>query len=136
MKNKILAAVSAAVLSLSLFGGCKPKINEKPSDDYEVNLNVDKNTEATLSVMVPSGDGGLEAKYVEALAEGFKELFPKVTVKLDYRDISDNSYAASVNAAILDIGSKKVNVASCRRAGVRRPRYRIREPPPIRIINV
>ena len=58
MKNKILAAVSAAVLSLSLFGGCKPKINEKPSDDYAVNLNVDKNTEATLSVMVPSGDGG------------------------------------------------------------------------------
>ena len=29
MKNKILAAVSAAVLSLSLFGECKPKIGHE-----------------------------------------------------------------------------------------------------------
>lgn len=100
MKNKILAAIAVAVLSLSFLGGCGPKINESQPDDYEVNLNVDKNTEATLSVMVPSGDGGLEAKYVEAIAEGFKELFPKVKVMLDYRDISDNGYAASINSAI------------------------------------
>lgn len=100
MKNKILAAIAVAVFLLSFLGGCGPKINESQPDDYEVNLNVDKNTEATLSVMVPSGDGGLEAKYVEALAEGFKEIFPKVKVKLDYRDISDNTYAASVNSAI------------------------------------
>ena len=100
MKNKILAAIAVAVLSLSFLGGCGPKINESQPVDYEVNLNVDKNTEATLSVMVPSGDGGLEAKYVEAIAEGFKELFPKVKVTLDYRDISDNGYAASINSAI------------------------------------
>ena len=100
MKNKILAAIAVAVLSLSFLGGCGPKINESQPADYEVNLNVDKNTEATLSVMVPSGDGGLEAKYVEAIAEGFKELFPKVKVTLDYRDISDNGYAASINSAI------------------------------------
>lgn len=100
MKNKILAAIAVAVLSLFFLGGCGPKINESQPDDYEVNLNVDKNTEATLSVMVPSGDGGLEAKYVEAIAEGFKELFPKVKVTLDYRDISDNGYAASINSAI------------------------------------
>ena len=100
MKNKILAAIAVAVLSLSFLGGCGPKINESQPDDYEVDLNVDKNTEATLSVMVPSGDGGLEAKYVEAIAEGFKELFPKVKVTLDYRDISDNGYAASINSAI------------------------------------
>ena len=100
MKNKILAAIAVAVLSLSFLGGCGPKINESQPDDYEVNLNVDKNTEAILSVMVPSGDGGLEAKYVEAIAEGFKELFPKVKVTLDYRDISDNGYAASINSAI------------------------------------
>ena len=81
MKNKILAAITVAGLSLSFLGGCGPKINESQPDDYEVNLNVDKNTEATLSVMVPSGDGGLEAKYVEAIAEGFKELFPKVKVR-------------------------------------------------------
>lgn len=100
MKNKILAAIAVAVLSLSFLGGCGPKINESQPDNYEVNLNVDKNTEGTLSVMVPSGDGGLEAKYVEAIAEGFKELFPKVKVTLDYRDISDNGYAASINSAI------------------------------------
>ena len=100
MKNKILAAIAVAVLSLSFLGGCGQKINESQPDDYEVNLDVDKNTEATLSVMVPSGDGGLEAKYVEAIAEGFKELFPKVKVTLDYRDISDNGYAASINSAI------------------------------------
>ena len=100
MKNKILAAIAVAVLSLSFLGGCGPKINASQPDDYEVDLNVDKNTEATLSVMVPSGDGGLEAKYVEAIAEGFKELFPKVKVTLDYRDISDNGYAASINSAI------------------------------------
>lgn len=100
MKNKILAAIAIAVLLLSFLGGCGPKINESQPDNYEVNLNVDKNTEATLSVMVPSGDGGLEAKYVEAIAEGFKELFPKVKVTLDYRDISDNGYAASINSAI------------------------------------
>ena len=82
MKNKILAAIAVAVLSLSFLGGCGPKINESQPDDYEVNLNVDKNTEATLSVMVPSGDGGLEAKYVEAIAEahyrGFNYLIKEI----------------------------------------------------------
>lgn len=98
--KKFFAGLLTMVMVAGFSVGCGPKINEKPVDDYEVNLNIDKNIKATLSIMVPSGDGGLEEKYITALEPGFKELFPNVKIELDFRDISDDSYAASVNAAI------------------------------------
>lgn len=99
--KKIIAIIFSVLLVFSVFSACGPKIIKGDTDnDYEVNLNVDKNVTATLSIMVPSNDGGLEEKYVTALAEGFKSIFPNVTVKLDIRDVSDTGYASSVNSAI------------------------------------
>lgn len=57
------------VLTLALFcavgAGCRPNIIDKPDDEYEVNLNVDKNISETLTILVPSNDGGLEESYIE-----------------------------------------------------------------------
>lgn len=98
--KKVLSIIFAVLLSVSVFTACKPNINSSTPDEFEVNLDIDRNTKATISVMVPSGDGGLEEGYITALADGFKSIFPNVTVKLYICDISDQNYASSVNSAI------------------------------------
>ena len=67
--------------------------------EYEVNLYLDKNITETLRIMVPSN---LEAekKYMEALRNGFKEIYPNVTIEFDERTVSDEQYVTSVNSAI------------------------------------
>lgn len=98
--KKILCAFLTLALFCAVGAGCRPNIIDKPDDEYEVNLNVDKNISETLTILVPSNDGGLEESYIEALKPGFKEMFPNVEIKLDRRTISDAKYAESISSAI------------------------------------
>ena len=93
--KKILCAFLTLALFCAVGAGCRPNIIDKPDDEYEVNLNVDKNISETLTILVPSNDGGLEESYIEALKPGFKEMFPNVEIKLDRRTISDAKYAGT-----------------------------------------
>lgn len=99
MKKKVFA-VCALALSTVICAGCKPHIVEKPKDEYEVNLDIDRNIQETLTLLIPSNDGDLEKNYIDALSAGFKEKFPNVTIKLDRRAISDEKYAEAVSSAI------------------------------------
>ncbi len=98
--KKVFCTIMALLMLVMLFTACKPNIIKKPNEDYEVNLDIDRNITETLRILVPSNDGDLEAGYIEALIPGFKEMFPNVTIKLDRRTISDEKYAESVSAAI------------------------------------
>ena len=103
MKKKFTATLALAltlVLCVAFGGGCNPHLlNKDVPLEYEVNLYLDKNITETLRIMVPSN---LEAekKYMEALRNGFKEIYPNVTIEFDERTVSDEQYVTSVNSAI------------------------------------
>ena len=81
--------------------GCgAPPIIGGNTTDYEVNLNVDPNTEATLRILVPNNDGGFEKGLMEALVPGCHEKFPNVKITFDQRTISDEKYAESIANAV------------------------------------
>lgn len=85
MKKTIVSLFLALVTAFSLFSfiGCK-KVQpvENPGDDYEVNVDMtdeDYQQTATLSVGVTADP--YESELISALAEGFKMLFPNVTIE-------------------------------------------------------
>lgn len=98
--KKILCSVLALVMALALFTACRPNIIEEQPTDFEVNIDIDRNTTATLRILVPTTDGGMEEGYINALIPGFKELFPNVTIELDRRAISDERYMETISSAI------------------------------------
>ena len=79
--KKFLCTVLILIMAMLLFAGCRPNIIEKPQEEFEVNIDVDRNTEATLRILVPSTDGGQEEMYIKALEPGFKEMLPNVTIE-------------------------------------------------------
>lgn len=96
----IVLASSMLVGTVGALASCGPNIINGTTSDYEVNLNVDKNTETTLRILVPNNDGGKEKAYIEALIPGFNELFPNVTITFDQRTVSDQKYAESIANAV------------------------------------
>lgn len=98
--KKILCGLLILVMALGIFSACRPNIMDKENDDYEVNLDIDKNITATLRILIPNTDGGQEEKYMDALIPGFNELYPNVTIEYDRRAISDSKYAESISSAI------------------------------------
>ena len=98
--KKFLCTVLILIMAMLLFAGCQPNIIEKPPEEFDVNIDVDRNTEATLRILVPSTDGGQEEMYIKALEPGFKEMFPNVTIEYDRRAISDDKYVESISSAI------------------------------------
>jgi ABC-type glycerol-3-phosphate transport system substrate-binding protein len=75
-------------------------MSDPPPTDYDVNLNVDPNITAELSVLVPNGDGGAEKSYINALVPGFKQRFPNVTVKLVEQPVSDTKYPETISQLV------------------------------------
>ena len=98
--KKIICAILSLVMAAVVFTACRPNIIEKPDTDYDVNIDIDRNTTATLRILVPTTDGGMEEGYINALIPGFKEMFPNVTIELDRRAISDDRYMETISSAI------------------------------------
>lgn len=98
---KKLAAVFLTVSCLAGSAGCGPRlINSAVDSDYEVNLELDRNIEATLTVLVPSTDGGIEGRLIDALAQGFKQYYPNVTIKKKADAITDEFYMDTIGTLV------------------------------------
>ena len=92
----VIAAVCfALVCSLCCFG-CAPTLLDDQGSNYEVNINLDKNIKAELTVLVPSTDGGVESRIIDAVAKGFKQHYPNVTVKKKADAITDEFYMETI----------------------------------------
>lgn len=96
--KKICAILLCLCFALS-FTACAPKIQKgDTSGDYEINLDVDPDITATLDVLVPDSDGRLESDLIDALAAGFKEKFPNVTIRKRPDQISDEMYGQTIGS--------------------------------------
>lgn len=98
--KKIFCTILAVMLVVVAFAGCRPRILEEQPTDYPVNIDVDRNTEATLRILVPTTDGGMEEAYINALTPGFQEMFPHVEIELDRRAISDDRYVETIASIV------------------------------------
>ncbi len=80
MKKLCTLVVTTVMTAMSIFAiGCGPKVKGKDElDNYEVNLQLDKNVSADLKVMIPVGD--YEEKIMDSLILGFKDMYPNVNV--------------------------------------------------------
>ena len=99
--KKVFCAVLPLLLALFACAGCfTPNIIDTPDTEYEVSLDVDPDIEATLRILVPTTDGGMEENYINALIPGFQEMFPHVTIEYDRRAISDERYVETISSVI------------------------------------
>ena len=99
--KKVSCVILLLALALYVCSGCfEPNIIEKPDADYEASLEVDPDIEATLRILVPTTDGGMEERYINALIPGFNEMFPNVIVEFDRRAISDERYVETISSVI------------------------------------
>lgn len=79
--KKIFCAAIGVTLCLASAVGCGARPVSGPGDDYEVNINLDKQITATLTVSCDASND--EQNIVKKLAEGFNKIYPNVTVKVD-----------------------------------------------------
>ena len=103
MKKFFYKATACALGLLSAFGavGCgKPNLLSGMDQDYDVNINLDPNISATLTVLVPSTDGGVESTIIDTLAKGFKEKYPNVTIQKRADMISDEMYMDTIGTLV------------------------------------
>lgn len=97
MKKLFVLLLSVAMV-LGVCAGCSPKILDNDiSADYDVNVNLSKDVEGEVTILVPSDDGGFESGLIDALTPGFKELYPNVTVRKVTARINDESYMQSIS---------------------------------------
>lgn len=93
---KKLASIVMAVIilcALSTMVACVRINSGEELDDYEVNLNLDKNIEADLKILVPVGD--YEEKIIDSLILGFNDIYPNVTIRKSTVQIGD-TYESSI----------------------------------------
>ncbi len=96
--KRIALLILSCLLAVSAFAGCGknggPKLVD-PGDEYEVNIDMtdeDYNQTATLKIGITADPA--ERELITAAAQGFKLLFPNVTVTSEI--ISGNDYASAV----------------------------------------
>lgn len=97
---KKLIALFLAVGCLFCMIACRPTLLPNGGTDFEVNLDLDKNITAELTVLVPSTDGGVEGRIIDALAKGFNEHYPNVTIKKKADAISDDFYMDTIGTLV------------------------------------
>lgn len=91
--KKILVFVLTLLVAATALIGCAPRDPETPETPDEVNLDIDKNITAEVSILIPSGNAN-EKTMIEALIESFNEIYPNVTFKYSY--VAVNSYENTV----------------------------------------
>ncbi len=89
---KAVAVVLTLVTSAAFFAGCKQK--DPSSADGEIDLNVDKNTSATVRVGIQQSKS--EREIIEAFAGEFKKTYPNVTI--DIVEMSGNYTETLISA--------------------------------------
>jgi ABC-type glycerol-3-phosphate transport system substrate-binding protein len=91
--KKIIVFLITAVLTVTMLNGCgntRPNID---TDNYEVNLNIDKNIQAEISILIPSGNTN-EQTMIDSLIAGFNEIYPNVNIEISY--VSVNTYENNI----------------------------------------
>jgi lipoprotein len=99
MKKSIISILLALLFTFSFVGCVGQREIENPGDDYEVNVDMtdeDYNQTATLTVGVTPDP--FEADLIEQVAEGFKEMFPNVTVEITR--ITGSNYITDVDKLV------------------------------------
>ncbi len=101
MKKLIL--VLALCLVLITGAACMPSSNPKPTDPTEVNLDLDRNMTAELSILVPGGNAN-ETDMILKANEGFNLLYPNVNISVNYLSVNtyENDIRQLVAAETLD----------------------------------
>lgn len=79
--KQIIVLVLSIVILFSVVGCGRGTVPPQTGDDFEVNINIDSNIEATLKVSVLSFTS--EIQLIEDLGKGFNKYFPNVEVKAD-----------------------------------------------------
>lgn len=85
--KKIFTVFTACLLTVVVFASCAKQDTVVNVDDYEVNLSIDENVEAEISILIPSGNTN-EQTMINALIEGFNEMYPNVTIGTSYVNVS------------------------------------------------
>ncbi len=100
MKKKLIAFLIAILTVFCCIGstGCflLPSVPNIDTKNYEANVSLDKNVEATISVLVPNYDGGLEKNIIEAVANEFKNVYPNVTIVCQEESVADKDYRKTI----------------------------------------
>lgn len=99
--KKFTALAAAMMMTLPVFGACdntkSPSKKNEPNDgeNVSVNLNVDKNIEAEISILIPGGNEN-ERTMIDCLIEDFALEYPNVTINKSY--VSVGSYESTVRS--------------------------------------
>ena len=102
MKSKKVFAFLATMMTVPMFGGCFGGNGGESSsssggggDDVTVNLNVDKNIEAEISILIPGGNEN-EQTMINCLIDDFCEEYPNVTISKSF--VAVGSYDNTVRS--------------------------------------
>ena len=90
--NKKLFASLCMLISLTFFAACG-KSPASSESEREISLNVDSDTKAEISILVPGGNVN-ERTMIQCLIDDFAEMYPNVTVNMDY--VTVNSYESTI----------------------------------------
>ena len=92
--KKFLVLLLAVVLGICAIS-CGKTENNGPSDADDVNLDIDKNVTATISIGIPGGNAN-EETMIQCLVDDFKKMYPNVTIRLKYISINSGTYGNNV----------------------------------------
>jgi len=106
MKKTLLILISFVFVILTLLSGCGDPTDAPGNvdpDNYEVNLDLDPNIEAEISILIPSGNVN-EQTMIQALIDGFNELYPNVSIATSYVPLNayENTIKNLAQAGTLD----------------------------------
>lgn len=103
--KKLLSFLLAATLTIPMFVGCNGDQRNSASQGGDtgnsgdgstnVDINVDKNIEAEISILIPGGNKN-EQTMIDCLIEDFTEEYPNVSISKSYVTIS--SYESTVRS--------------------------------------
>lgn len=94
--KKLFTLLLALLLVTTAFVGCSK--SKGPGNEEKVDLNVDKQIEAELTISIPGGNKN-EQTMIDCLIEDFEEEYPNVTISKDY--ISIDNYASEISRKAL-----------------------------------
>lgn len=93
--KKTIVLLMAMLMATTAFGACGDGTGGGGDDDVVVNLNVDKNIQADISILIPGGNEN-EETMIQCLIDDFCDEYPNVTISKGY--VSVGSYENTVRS--------------------------------------